>query len=167
MMFKKNKEDDRHLKSVLMAYLILILHVILVAGLVLMVIFFRGILNYMVWVFLGGSALIVASCYRFYKRIERMASVDREKRTLREMLSSQQYSGRTVEISVLGGLASLKIGRPHYRPALDGRSSESVKQLEDPDTVHIKELSDLVRLLENNLITLDEYHKYKEDIFKS
>ena len=161
MMFKKNKEDDRHLKSVLMAYLILILHVILVAGLVLMVIFFRGILNYMVWVFLGGSALIVASCYRFYKRMKR------EKRTLREMLSSQQYSGRTVEISVLGGLASLKIGRPHYRPALDGRSSEPVKQLEDPDTVHIKELSDLVRLLENNLITLDEYHKYKEDIFKS
>jgi len=26
----------------------------LIAGLVLLVIFFRGILNYMIWVFLGG-----------------------------------------------------------------------------------------------------------------
>lgn len=161
MMFNKNKEDDRHLKSVLMAYLILVLHVILIAGLVLMVIFFRGILNYMIWVFLGGSAVIIASCYKFYKRMKR------EKKTLREMLSSPQSSGRTVEVSVLGGLASLKIGRPDNRPALDGRSSGQVKQLEDPDTVRIKELSDLVRLLENNLITLDEYHKYKENIFKS
>jgi hypothetical protein len=161
MMFKKNKEDDRHLKSVLMAYLILILHVFLVAGLVLMVIFFRGILNYMIWVFLGVSAVIVASCYKFYKRMKR------EKKTLREMLGAQQISGRTVEVSVLGGLASLKIGRPHYQPALDGRSSEPVKQLEDPDAIRIKELSDLVRLLEKNLITLDEYHKYKENIFKS
>lgn len=161
MMFKKYKDDDRHLKSVLMAYLILILHVFLVAGLILMVIFFRGILNYMIWVFLGGSALIVASCYKFYKRMKR------EKKTLREMLSSQQISGRTVEVSVLGGLASLKIGRPHYRPALDGRSSETVKQLEDPDANRVKELADLVRLLENNLITLDEYQKYKENIFKS
>ncbi len=161
MIFKKNQDDDRHLKSVLMAYLILILHVFLIAGLVLMVIFFRGILNYMIWVFLGGSAVIVASCYKFYKRMKR------EKKTLREMLSSQQISGRTVEVSVLGGLASLKIGRPHYPPALDGRSPDQVKQLEDPDAVRIKELSDLVRLLENNLITLDEYHKYKENIFKS
>lgn len=161
MKYKKNKEDDRHLKSVLMAYLILILHVFLVAGLVLMVIFFRGILNYLIWVFLGGSAVIVASCYKFYKRMKR------EKKTLREMLGAQQVSGRTVEVSVLGGLASLKIGRPHYPLALNGRSSDPVKQLEDPDAIRIKELSDLVRLLEKNLITLDEYHKYKENIFKS
>jgi hypothetical protein len=91
----------------------------------------------------------------------------REKKTLREMLGAQQVSGRTVEVSVLGGLASLKIGRPHYPPALNGRSSDPVKQLEDPDAIRIKELSDLVRLLEKNLITLDEYHKYKENIFKS
>lgn len=161
MVFNRNKEDDRHLKSVLMAYLILVMHVILIAGLVLMVIFFRGILNYMVWVFLGGSAIIIASCYKFYKRMKR------EKKTLREMLSSPQNSGRTFEVNVLGGLASLKIGRSQYRPMLDSASSGQVKQLEDPDTVRMKELSDLVRMLENNLITLDEYHKYKENIFKS
>jgi len=160
MMFNKNKEDDRHFKSVLMAYFILVLHVILVAGLVLMVIFFRGILNYMIWIFLGGSAIVIASCYKFYTRMKR------EKKTLREMLSSPQNSGRTVEVSVLGGLASLKIGRSYNRPALDGRSFGQVKQLEDPDTVRIEELSDLVSLLEKNLITLDEYHKYKENIFK-
>ncbi|UCD32252.1 MAG: hypothetical protein JSV38_16120 [Desulfobacterales bacterium] len=161
MILNKKKEDDKHLKSVMMAYFILVLHVILAAGLVLMVIFFRGILNYMIWVFLGGSVIVIASCYKFYTRMKR------EKKTLREMLSLPHNIDRTVEVSVLGGLASLKIGKAYNRPALDGRSSGQVKQLEDPDTVRIKELSDLVRLLEQNLITLDEYHRYKENIFKS
>jgi len=161
MMHDKNKKEDKHLKSVLMAYLILVLHVVLIAGLVLLVIFFRGILNYMIWVFLGGSAIVVVSCYKFYKQMKS------EGRTIRKILNSPQNSGRTVEVSFLGGLASLKIGRSYNPPVLGGHSSEQVKQLEDPDTIRIKELSDLVQLLEKNFITLDEYNKYKENIFKS
>ena len=45
MVSKQHKKDnDRHFKSVMMAYFILVLHVLLIVGLVMLVIFFRGII---------------------------------------------------------------------------------------------------------------------------
>ena len=144
-----------------MAYFILVLHVVLITGLVLLVIFFRGIINYMIWIFLGGTAAILASAYHFYKRMKM------EGKTIREILNSHRFGGRTVEVNLLGGLASLKISGSNESPALGTASSGQFKQLEDPDVIHKREFSELVRLLENNLITLDEYNKFKEKMFKS
>jgi hypothetical protein len=91
-----------------------------------------------------------------------------EGKTLREILRAHRYSGRTIEISFLGGLASLKIdGAKNHLPALDSSSSGHVKQLEDPESIRYKEFSELVRLLENGLITLEEYNIFKERLFKS
>ncbi|MBW2603531.1 MAG: hypothetical protein JRE28_04335 [Deltaproteobacteria bacterium] len=162
MAFPKKEKENQHFKSVLMAYFILVLHVVLVAGLVLMVIFFRGIVNYMIWIFLGGLIVIIASGYHFYKRMKR------EGKTLQKILNTYRNSGRSVEVSFLGGLASLKIGgENHHPPALNSNSSGHLKQLEDPEAIRYKEFSELVRRLENNLITLEEYNKFKEQIFKS
>ena len=162
MALPKKEKESQHFKSVLMAYFILVLHVVLVAGLVLMVIFFRGLINYMIWIFLGGLIAIIASGYHFYKRMKM------EGKTLQEILNTYRYSGRSVEVSFLGGLASLKIGGEHQNPpALNGHTSGRLKQLEDPESIRHKEFSELVRLLENNLITLEEYNKFKEQIFKS
>ena len=161
MALMKKEKDEGHLKSVLMAYFILVLHVILIAGLVLLVIFFRGIINYMIWIFIGGTAAILASAYHFYKRMKM------EGKTLREMLNSQRFAGRTVEVNLLGGLASLKISGSKDPAALDTTASGQFKQIEDPDVVHNRDFFELVRLLENDLITLDEYNKFKEQILKS
>jgi len=162
MALKKKIEEDKHFKSVLMAYFILLLHVLLVAGLVLLVIFFRGIINYMIWIFIGGSIAILASGYHFYKRMKA------EGKTLRDILSSPQLNGRIVEVNILGGLASFKIGRPDNVPLLENDSSrQHQQQLEDPNTIRTKELSELVRLLQNDLITLEEYNKVKRQILKS
>jgi len=161
MALNKKEKEESHLKSVLMAYLILVLHVVLITGLVLLVIFFRGIINYMIWIFIAGTAAIVASAYHFYKRIKM------EGKTLREIFNSRRFGGRTVEVNLLGGLASLKISGSNDPAALDTASSEQFKQLEDPNVIHNREFSELVRLLENDLITLDEYNKFKEQILKS
>jgi hypothetical protein len=161
MALNKKEKEESHFKSVLMAYLILVLHVVLITGLVLLVIFFRGIINYMIWIFLVGTAAILASAYHFYKRMKM------EGKTLREILSSHRFGGRTVEVNLLGGLASLKISGSNAPPALGTASSGQFKQLEDPNVIHNREFSELVRLLENNLITLDEYKKFKEQILKS
>ena len=162
MVLKNKEKESQYFKSVLMAYFILVLHVALIAGLVIMVIFFRGIVNYMVWIFLGGLIAIVASGYHFYKRMKM------EGKTLQEILNTYRHSGRSVEISFLGGLASLKIGgEQHHPPALNSSSSGHIKQLEDSESIRNKEFSELVRLLEKNLITLEEYNKFKEQIFKS
>jgi hypothetical protein len=127
-----------------------------------MVIFFRGIINYMIWIFLGGLIAIIVSGYHFYKRMKT------EGKTLREILNTYRHSGRSVEVSFLGGLASLKIGGEHHNPpALNSNPSDHIKQLEDPESIRYKEFSELVRLLEKNLITLEEYNKFKDEIFKS
>jgi hypothetical protein len=161
MSLKKKEKEESHLKSVLMAYFILVLHVVLITALVLLVIFFRGIINYMIWIFIVGTAAIVASAYHFYKRMRMQG------KTLQEMLNSPRFAGRTVEINFLGGLASLKISGSNNQAALDSAASKQVKQLEDPNVIHNREFSELVRLLENNLITFDEYNKFKERILKS
>ena len=162
MALNKKEKEESHFKSVLIAYFILVLHVVLITGLVLLVIFFRGIINYMIWIFIAGTAAIVASAYHFYKRIKM------EGKTLRDIFNSRRFGGRTVEVNLLGGLASLKISGSSNDPAaLDTASSGQFKQLEDPNVIHNREFSELVRLLEKDLITLDEYNKFKEQIFKS
>lgn len=161
MAFNKTSEENKHFKSVLMAYFILVLHVLLIAGLVMLVIFFRGIINYMLWIFIGGAAIILASGYHFYKRLQK------DGKTLGEMMSSSRLGSSPIEISFLGGIASFKIGRPGSTPALSSEAArQPLQQLEDPATVRVRELTELVRLLEDNLITLDEYNKVKQQILK-
>lgn len=159
MSLNKQKEDGGLVKSVLMAYLILMLHVLLVACLALLILFFRGVVNYMIWIFLGGLLIILFSAWHFYRRMKE------EGKTLREILKNPVFEGREVEISLLGGLASLRVGKPDQLSLED--LSWKNKQLEDPETIRIRELNELVRLFENNLITLEEYNQAKKQIFKS
>ena len=151
------KENNGVIKSIFIAYFILLLHILLLAGLGVLIIFFRGIVNYMLWIFLAGTGIIIFSAYRFYRKMKK------EGKTLKEMLNSPLFRGREVEISLLGGLASLKVGKPHNL-FLENYQGD-VKQLEDPDTMRLKELNELVRLFENNLITLEEYNQAKKQIF--
>lgn len=143
----------------LLAYSVLLLHVLLIAGLGILVIFFRGMVQYIFWIFLGGTVAILVSAYRFYKRMQQ------EGKNLREMLSLPVFKGRAVEISFLGGMASLKIGKDtnNYLPDSFNQSSP---QLEDPSVSKLKELSELAHLLENNLITLEEFNNAKKLLLK-
>jgi hypothetical protein len=151
------KENNGVIKSVFIAYFILLLHILLLAGLGVLIIFFRGIVNYMLWIFLAGTGIIIFSAYRFYRKMKK------EGKTLKEMMNSPLFRGREVEISLLGGLASLKVGKP--RNLLLENYQGDIKQLEDPNTMRLKELNELVRLFENNLITLEEYNQAKKQIF--
>ncbi len=160
-MFKKKKESDGLLKSVILAYTILTLHVLVIAGLGLLVLFFRGIVNYMLWIIIGGTLILLAFAIYFYRRMKA------EGRTLREILKSSTFGDRAVEVSVLGGLATLKIGKPNYPPALEAGPSHTMPQLEDPETARIRELKELAHLLETKLITKEEYDQAKKDLFKT
>ena len=158
-MFGKKKEGDGLVKSVLLAYFILALHVLLIAGMAILVLFFRGVVNYMLWILIGGIALVAFSLFYFFRRMRA------EGRSLREMLKNPMFSGRSVEVSLLGGMATVKLGQPTKQfPALEGGSTINIPQLEDPETARhreISELSELARLLEKDLITVDEFNKAK------
>jgi hypothetical protein len=163
-MFNRNKpkkESDGLLKSVLMAYLVLALHVLVIAMICILVIFFRGIVNYMLWVFLAVTLLILASGYYFYRRMRA------EGKNLREMMRSPLFAGRSVEVSFLGGFASIRLNQPGdpMPPAIEATASPL--QLEDPETQRIRQLTELAKLLEKDLISREEYDSAKQQLLNS
>ena len=157
----KKKDGDGLMKSVMMAYLILVLHVVLLMGLGILVFFFRGIIHYMLWIVLFGAAAILASGYWFYRRMKV------EGRNLRDTLNSPLFRNKTVEVSLLGGLAQFRVGQSNGPPLLGDGQSDSTRQLEWSGESQVQELTELARLLQSGLITPDEYEQAKQKIFRS
>jgi hypothetical protein len=153
---KIQKNSDGLFKSIFLAHLILFLHLLLFAALGLMVVFLSGMMQYMVWVFLGGMTLVGLSAYWFFRRLRK------EGRSLGEALRSPLFQGRAVEVSLLGGMATLKLDKPHAGDVLELDSRPPALQLEDPESARIKEISVLAQLLEKELITPDEFTKAKQ-----
>lgn len=154
-----NKSGDGLFKSVMLAYVVLVLHVLLMLGLGLIVIFFRGVIQYVLWIFIFGTLAIVVSGVYFYRRMKAQG------KTLKQTLSSPMFAGRPVEVSFLGGMASLRVGTPGHANRLEGGVSP-VHQLEDPESIRIRDLGQLARLLADDLITRDEYDQAKKNLFK-
>ena len=70
-MANKNKNQGENLfKAVIITHLILFLHLLIIVGLVLMVIFFRSVTRHMLWVFLGATGLFMLSGLFLYWRIK-------------------------------------------------------------------------------------------------
>lgn len=158
---KEEEKAGLH-KSLYFASLVLVFHVVLIVCMGCLILFFRGIVNYMTWIILGITALSILIVYLIYRRMRR------EKRTLGETLDSPVFRGRDVEVSLLGGLASVKIGNTSnpgaIHPALEVPRNQQVPQLEDTVSTRVRELTELAKLLEKDLITLDEYNKTKQEI---
>ncbi len=159
---KTGNESTGLMKSILAAHLILILHMLLIAGLGCLILFFRGIVQYMAWILVIGSAGIFFAGWLIRRRMLK------EGKQLREILSLPALSGRTIEVSVLGGMASIRLEKPK-----ELQSNKQPKLIENPQSLigsesyHLRELSELVDLLNKNLITLDEYNKFKTKIINS
>lgn len=156
----KNKNNPSLFSGVMLAYAILLLHVLLIAILGIMVIFFRGIVHYMVWIFLGGTIAIAASAYFFYKRIKAQG------KTVKDLLNSPLLSGKSVEVSLLGGMASVKIDRSGAASPPVIEATPQVPKLESAKEARIRELTELAKKLEDDLISPEEYDKAQKRIFK-
>ncbi len=157
--FQKKKQGSGLFQGVFAAYSILLLHVLLLAVLGCMFLFFMGVMQYMLWIFLGGSALMTWSGYRVYR------GVRKEEENLRELLRLPMFRGRSVEVNLLGGFASLRLngGSEAARP-VTAMSEPPPRQLEGPVSARLRELRELATLFEKNLITEDEYHRTKEQL---
>ena len=160
-MVNKFESNDGVFSGILAAYSVLVLHMLLLAGLALFVVFFRGVIQYMIWIFLGSATAIVVSGYRVYSRMKHGG------KTIHDMMISPLLYGRSIEVNLFGGIASIKIGQDNNALALPEASQDTACQLEDPSTVRIRELSELVRMLENNLITLEEFNNEKRHLLAS
>lgn len=162
-MAKKSKNKDENLfKAILVTHTILFLHLAIIFGLVLMVIFFRSVTQYFLWIFLGAAVLFILSAFIIIRRIKSQGN-----KMLHDIEKSSGYSGRGVEVSFLRGLVSLKFGQPAGLKTIENQAPGGKLQLEDPETVRIRELTELVRMYEKNLITVEEYNRLKNQIMKS
>lgn len=137
------------------------LHILLVIGLVLLVIIFQGFLEYTLWIFLGGIALILGSGFLIWSRLKK------RKESLGDTLNDPTFRGRDVEVSFMGGAVNLRLGArdntQRGREALQGGESQNAPlELEDRDTVRVRELKDLSRLMEKGVITEEEYQSAKK-----
>ncbi len=160
MLFSRKKQNEGLFKSVVMAYSILGFHVVLLAAIVLLVIFFRGLVSYMFWIFLFVVAVAGIAGYLFYRRARKRGLA------LKQMLDDPVFAGRMVEISFLGGFASVRLGRSSLPEGRLPGPDEHVKRLEDGKSARIRELEDLARLLEENIITDEEFQRAKQRLLK-
>lgn len=157
-----NKKDAGLFKGIMMAYLVLILHVALIAVMGLMVIFFQGVVLYMPWIFIGGTAIILGSAYYFYRRLKAHG------KTIQEALNSPILQGKSFEVKLLGGIASFKVDVNAPNDATKAIPAAPPQlRLEDATAIRLRELTELARLLENDLISPDEYNRLKRRIFNS
>ena len=159
---KKTNQDGGLFKAVLMTHIILFLHLLIIAGLVLMVIFFRGITQHFLWVILGTTVLFMLLAIVVIQRIKSSG-----RKMFRDIENSSLYRGRGFEVGFLRGLVTLKFGNPDDLKTIETESPSPKLQLEDPETIHIRELTELARMYEKNLITLEEYNRTKKQIMKS
>jgi hypothetical protein len=156
MNLKSNKNGDGLFKSILLAHMILVLHLLLFAALGLLVVFLSGMMQYMFWVLLGGMALVGLSAGLFFRRLRK------EGHSLGKVLRSPVFQGRSVEVSLLGGMATLKLDQPFTAQTSEIQGRAPTLQLEDPETARMREIKALAQLLEQELITPDEFTKAKQ-----
>ena len=150
--------EESPFKGVLLAYFILFFHILLIVGLGALMIFFRTVVNYLPWIVAGVVVFIIGSWSLWWYFVKRRG------KKLTDALKDPVFQGRAVEVSLLGGFASLKLGQPQGPSAIDYTASEAPKQLADPAILRAEELSKLANLLKEDLITMDEFLKAKKDL---
>jgi hypothetical protein len=160
-MFNKKIQDESIVGGLFITMAILLFHVALLAGICLLVLFFHVIVHYLLWIVVGAGILIGGGGYLFLRHLRGSGS-----EALREVLSMPEFKGRSLEINFLGGLASLKIGKNDETvPQLPDLTIPSDRRIENEHGTRTRELLTLARLLEQDLISREEYQQAKKQLF--
>jgi hypothetical protein len=146
-------------KGIMMSHVVLVLHLLLFAGIAVVVTFMGGVMQYMVWILLAGMIVIALSAYLIFRRLRR------EGRSIADALRSPMFRGRSVEVSLLGGFATMRLESGTPDSAIQ-KSGSTPMQLEDPETSRIREINSLAQLLEKKLITPDEFDTAKQRLLR-
>jgi len=139
-------------KSLLIAFSILIMHVFMLLGVSVLVLFVYGMINNIGWVLLGVSLLLAGGGLWIYRRTKRDGIA------IKDAIGDSLMKGRSVEVSFLGGMATFKIS--------DNRDAGSPSTRKITMDVPSESLSELARLYEKRLISQEEFVEAKKKIFK-
>jgi len=159
MTMKTKDRESSITGGVLLAYSIIILHALIVAFLFMLIIFFQGIIHYMLWIVIGAIGLTFFSGWYFLRRLKKNSQ------KLKDIFNDPAFSGRTIEIAFLGGAAVLKMNTPGDQPiALGYESTKALPQSNGSPTNIMDDLKHLADLLEKQLISQEEFTRLKEKI---
>ena len=158
-----NKDKDGLFKNIFTAYSILLVHLLLLAGAGVAVVLFKGVYHYLPWIMgcLGLFALVAA--FLFYRRLSRDSS------DIGSFLSMPGLEDRTIEVKLIGGLASFRISpketgqvRLDQKPAI----SPGTLLMDTPPDITEQKILKLTSLFEKDLITKEELEKAKQKILQ-
>ncbi len=154
-----NEQNKGHFSGVFLGYFVLLLHILLILGLGAAVVFIKGLYDFRYLLTALGILFVGGSAYLFFRRFQE------NKRKLTDLMNDPAFQGRTLEISLLGGMASVKLGHNDNQPQLiDVGPTQEVKQLEAPRNPQVEELGQLAKMLEDELITREEFQQLKQKI---
>jgi len=152
------QKDSSITGGVFLAYSIIILHALIIALLFMLIIFFRGIVHYILWITMAGIALTFISGLYFFRKLKKNSQ------KLKDILSDPAFAGRTLEIGFFGGAAVLKLNPQMDQPiALGYEPTKALPLLNDNDNT-VSDLKHLGSLLAQNLITRDEFDRLKNEL---
>lgn len=151
-------------KSIFTAYFILLLHVFLLAGVGMSVVLFKGVYHYLPYIMAGLAILVLLVAWIIYRRI-RENSTD-----LRTVLSAPEFQDRTVEVKLLGGLASFKIkAKENNNLLLDHDSGHRVSDthlIENSADKAERKMLELNTLYAKELISKEEFETARQNIIQ-
>lgn len=155
------KEKEGLFRSIFIAHIILLLQILLLAVAGVTILLFKGVYHYLPWIMGGLGILILLTAWFFYREMRSKSS------DLAQVLSMPQFQDREVEVKLIGGLASFKMGAPKDNPALPhttGAGGTSRALLAEPEKTTEEKLVALISLHEKNLITKEEFETAKKEL---
>lgn len=154
--------DDQNkgiFNGVFLGYFVLLLHVLLILGLGVAVILIKGMYDFRWFIFIGGLILVGGSGYLIYRHLKE------SNRKLSDLINDPTLRDRTLEISLLGGMASVKLGhKDEQARIIEATEVITPKLLPEPAGSQVGKLSELAKMLEDDLITREEFSQLKKKI---
>ena len=151
------------LSGVMAGYLILLAHLLLIIILATAVVFIQTMAAYIEYVQAGGLLLIIGSAVFFYRLLKQNG------KQILNTLKNPTFQGQNIEVSLLGGLASVSINNPEKSQQLMlDKLTPTIQALPEP---HVSpagnELLRLAELFDRDLISKEEFMQLKEEFLTS
>ncbi len=159
-MIFKNYNNSGLFKSIFTAYFIVLLHVVLIAGIGVTIILFKGVYQYLPWIMGGIALLVMVISILLYQRIKNNSA------QIKDILAMPQFQDRTVEIKLLGGIASFKITPETNQQTLIDHSYSNTLMIENDINKTEQKILRLTTLFEKDIITKEEFEKAKQNIIQ-
>jgi len=155
---KKSNQGVSLFKSIYAAYFILLFHVVLLGCIAAMIFLLNGIITYIVPILIVCGLAVLSFGYFLVRMIKQKG------RMIQEVANSPYFKNRSVEVSFLGGMASVKIGSPVQNPAgiqVEGPSDKSSRLLDNHETDGIHEVKSVNNIIGSKHVKPDEYDTIK------